>query len=467
MSTSIKNRPRLIIAEFAAEIKAARIEVPNSEIIKFRNDKSENRVRKAYKVPLDFLRFRKDNGRIASDVLTYENNKGPLNEATDFGQTELKKFLEKKDPDPTVELMNSIIKEGQELPAIITADGFLINGNRRKMVMEKLSIANKGNADYKYLKVIILPGLGENEPPPSVEEIEQIENRYQFQRDGKAEYYNFDMALAVKRKLDIGMDLEEILLDDPNYESLKGNKLQDKIKKFRDEYLEPLKCIDKYLEFLKRPGHYNTVSEGRGDSQGRWQAFLDYYNSVHKKMLNEKERIKLGIEDGDEGKIENIAYRIIRKRDFAQIDKKPHQIMRDIPKLIQNPNSKKELFKLLKIGFDLPENELVDEEGLAISEKTKDDLWANKNARDLIWHLKKAYEYVEQKKEMDTPFELLTAALEKLNHPNMDVTVIEIERLNEAMKLSRDIQAKANELEHLMYDAKKSKDKLKDKFKKK
>lgn len=398
--------------------------------------------------------------------MTYENNKGPLNEATDFGQSELKKFLERKDPDPTRELTNSIIKEGQELPAIITSDGFLINGNRRKMVLERLLNLHKGDVRYKYLKVIILPGLNENEPPPTIEEIEQIENRYQFQRDGKAEYYNFDMALAVKRKLDIGMDLEEILLDDPNYESLKGNKLQDKIKKFRDEYLEPLKCIDKYLEFLNRPGHYNTVSEGRGDSEGRWQAFLDYYNSVHKKLHNEKERIRLGIEDGDEGKIENIAYRIIRKRDFSHIEKKTHQIMRDIPKLIQNPNSKKELFKLLKIDLELPKDELIDEEGDPISEKTKDDIWSNKNATDIIWHLKKAYEYVEQKKEMDTPFELLTAALDKLNHPNMDITVIEIERINEAMKLSRDIQSRANELEHLMYDLKKGKDKLVEKFKK-
>ena len=466
MKTTLKNLPRPIIKEFALEISAAKNEVANSEVIKFRDDKMQNKARKAYKVPIELLRFRKDNGRIASDVLTYENNKGPLNEATDFGQSELKKFLEKKDPDPTKELTNSIVKEGQEFPAIITADGFLINGNRRKMVFEKLLNVNKADIRFKYLKVIILPGLNENEPPPTVEEIEQIENRYQFQRDGKAEYYNFDMALAVKRKLDIGMELEEILLDDPNYESLKGNKLHDKIKKFRDEYLEPLKCIDKYLEFLKRPGHYNTVSEGRGDSEGRWQAFLDYYNSVYKKLHSEKDRIKFGIEDGDEGKIENIAYRLIRKRDFGQIEKKSHQIMRDLPKLIQNPNAKKELFKLLKIDLDLPKDELSDEDGHPISEKTKDDLWSNKNAREIIWHLKKAYEYVDQKKEMDTPFELLTAALDKLNHSNMDISVIELERITEGMKLARDIQTRANELEHEMYNAKKGKDKLEEKFKK-
>jgi len=466
MNKGLKNKVRHIITEFANEISTTKREVPNSEVIKFRDDRIVNRIRKAYKVPIELLRFRKDNGRIASDVMTYENNKGPLNEATDFGQSELKKFLERKDPDPTMELTNSIVKEGQDRPAIITADGFLINGNRRKMVLEKLLNNHKGDVRYKYLKVIILPGHNETEPPPTIEEIEQIENRYQFQREGKAEYYNFDMALAVKRKMELGMDLEEILLDDPNYESLTGKKLQDAMKKFKDEYLEPLKCIDKYLEFLKRPGHYNTVSEGRGDSQGRWQAFLDYYNSVHKKFFNEKDRIKLGIEDGDEGKIENIAYRIIRKRDFTQIEKKSHQIMRDIPKLIQNAHAKKELFKLLKIDLDLPEEELVDEEGNPVSEKTKDDLWSNKNARDIIWHLKKAYDFVEQKKEMDTPLDLLNASLDKLNHPNMDIKVIEFDRISEAMKVAREIQTRANELEHLMYDAKKNKDKLVEKFKK-
>jgi len=129
--------------------------------------------------------------------------------------------------------------------------------------------------------------------------------------------------------------------------------------------------------------------------------------------------------------------------------------MRDIPKLISNSFAKKELFHLVKINFDLPEDEILDEDGNYVDEKTKDNLWGNKYATDVIWHVKKAYEIIEQKKEQDTPIELLNSALDKLNHPNMDLKAIELSRIDEAMKLTREIQTKANELEHSLYTIKK------------
>ena len=46
-------------------------------------------------------------------------------------------FSEDKDPEKTDILMKSIEHVGQSDPAIITCDGFLINGNRRKMVLEE------------------------------------------------------------------------------------------------------------------------------------------------------------------------------------------------------------------------------------------------------------------------------------------------------------------------------------------
>ena len=35
-------------------------------------------------------------------------------------------------------LKNQLLKKGQQQPAIITCDGFLVNGNRRKMALEEL-----------------------------------------------------------------------------------------------------------------------------------------------------------------------------------------------------------------------------------------------------------------------------------------------------------------------------------------
>jgi hypothetical protein len=466
MNKNLKNQPRLVIEEFVQEIANAKIEISNDKPIPFRDDKVKHNIRKAYKVPIEYLRFRKDNGRIASDVLTWENSKGPLNETTDFAQSTLKRFLELKDPEPTEELVNSLSKDGQDEKAVITVDGFLINGNRRKMAFEKLLDKNPGEERFKYLEVVILPGPTDKEPATTLLDIEQLENRLQYHRRGEAVYYNFDKALSVKRKIEMGMSIEEQLLDDSNYHNLSQSDLRKKVKEFDEEYLKPLECIDKYLEYLNRPGHYNTISEGRGDSEGRWQAFLDYYKLVYKKLNDEKQRIRMGIQEDEIGKIENAAFRIIRKRELTGLNKKAHQVMRDIPKLLSNPSAKRELFELAKIDFQLPSEETTDEDGKQVDEKTKDIIWGNKNAEKVIWRVKKAYDFFDQKKEQDTPIDLLNAALDKLNHANMDVSAIELNRLEETMKLTRDIQTRANELEHLMYDAKKNIRKLKTKFKK-
>jgi hypothetical protein len=466
MNINLKNQPRYVIEEFAKEIANARIAVTNDRPVPFRDDKIKQKIRQSYKVPIELLRFRKDNGRIASDVLTWENSKGPLDETTEFAQATIKRFLELKDPEPTEELMNSLYKEGQDEKAIITVDGFLINGNRRKMALEKLLDKYRGNEKFKYLEVVILPGPNDKEPPPTLLEIEQLENRLQYHRKGEAVYYNFDKALSVKRKKEIGMSIEEQLRDDPNYFTLPESELKKKVKEFEEEYLYPLECIDKYLEYLNRPGHYNTISEGRGDNEGRWQAFLDYYKLVYKKLIDEKQRIKLGIQEDEVGKIENAAFKIIRKRELTGVNKKAHQIMRDIPKLLSNINSKKELLELAKIDFQLPKEETTGEDGKQYDEKTKDIIWGEKYGELIIWKVKKAYDFFDQKKEHDTPIELLNAALIKLNHSNMDVKAIELDRLDEAMKLTRSIQIRGNELEHLLYDEKKNIKKLSDKFKK-
>ena len=126
-----KDSIRVIIQDFADEIikKTKKGAKPSKEVIYFRKEHIEGTERPVVEVPVELLRFRKHNGRIASDVLSYEKNKEPLNEKSDHAQNELRKFLKEKDPEPTQDLISSIRHSGQREAAIITADGFLINGN--------------------------------------------------------------------------------------------------------------------------------------------------------------------------------------------------------------------------------------------------------------------------------------------------------------------------------------------------
>ena len=168
--------------------------------------------------------------------------------------------MEEKDPEKTDELIKSIEHYGQNEAAIITCDGFLINGNRRKMALEKLGKLNPGKSEYEFMKVVILPGKGEPDGPPTPLEIEQLENRYQLQRDGKSEYYGFDQALSIRRKIERGYSLKAQLQDDPRYVRAGEKEIIQAIKGMELEYLRPLDCIDNYLRMFGREGLYGTLN---------------------------------------------------------------------------------------------------------------------------------------------------------------------------------------------------------------
>ena len=84
--------PREIVSDFAKEIKKRRERgpVPKTHLIDFRNDFQAKKDRDVYFVPLELLRYRKDNGRIASDVLSYEKHFGRLDQKSEKAQEIIK-----------------------------------------------------------------------------------------------------------------------------------------------------------------------------------------------------------------------------------------------------------------------------------------------------------------------------------------------------------------------------------------
>ena len=271
----IENYREDIQANIVAEAK------PSRAIINFRTERLDRIERPVVTVPINRLRYRKENGRISSDVKDYERKISLLDETDDDAQKQLRKFLEEKDPKKTDILRASILQNGQLDPTIITCDGFLINGNRRKMVMQQLLDENQNDERFKYLKVVILPGPGDKGGPPTVKEIETIENRYQLQRDGKSEYYKFDQALSILRKISNDLSLKEQLRDDPNYANINEAQLDKIAKDYEKEFLNPLKCIDRYLASLGRTGQYKAISTGKT----RWPCNSLSRHQTHSRSL--------------------------------------------------------------------------------------------------------------------------------------------------------------------------------------
>lgn len=456
MTKLTRDQLREIIEDFAKEISAKKRQTakPTKAVIDFRNERASNFERDVWEVPTSLLRFRKDNGRIASDVLSYEKNYSPLSETNEEDQKELAKFLLNKDLQKTEELKNSLIHAGQREPAIITCDGFLINGNRRKLALELLQREFPGEEKYKYMKVVILPGEGDEGGPPTIKEIEQIENRYQLQSDGKAEYYNFDRALSIRRKIDAGISLEEQLRDDPNFATLSNREFNKEMRRISDEYLGPLECVDSYLTILGRDGLYDTVSKGRDDREGRWQAFIDYHNFLHQKLTDEKKRVEIGIEEDEIGLVEDAAFKIIRKREIPSLGK-VHQIMRALPKWLDNPDAKKEVLKIADIDDSLPSEESIDKEGNELDPRVLDKIWGAKHETEITRHLKVAKDHFDYNHLAETPLTLLEAALKKLNHDQMEVQSIQSSDQSKARTLIVDIRERIKDIEHEFYQVQK------------
>lgn len=452
MAAITKPAVREIVEDFAKEICDRRIQTarPSKAVINFRTDMRDGFERTIWRVPIELLRYRKDNGRIASDILDYEQNIGRLDEKDDQAQAVIARFLEEKDPEKTEVLRRSIMHAGQSDPAIITCDGFLVNGNRRKMVMEKLHKTSNEDDKFGYMKVVILPGKDEEGGPPTLLEIETIENRYQLQSDGKSEYYGFDRALSIKRKMEIGLTLEAQLRDDPRFAGATPAQLEKAVRECRKDYLEPLECVDRYLKQFRREGQYRAISTGMSDPEGRWQAFIDYSSTYSRFFGNPKQRIDLGIEEDEIGGIEEAAFDIIRLRTLPDMPK-VHMIMRDLPKYCGMKEGKREVLKIAdEVEPVLPRDECLDKDG-TLPMADVEAKWAARNQRPIIYHIKKARDIHLSKKERETPLELLDAAYKKLTHQDMDLSTIAVADFGKARQLAADIKARANELENEIY----------------
>ncbi|GAG80754.1 unnamed protein product [marine sediment metagenome] len=74
MDAITKPAIREIIEDFAEEISKRKTlgPKPSTEVIFFRREHIDGIERDVYQIPIEILRFRKDNGRIRSDIESYE-----------------------------------------------------------------------------------------------------------------------------------------------------------------------------------------------------------------------------------------------------------------------------------------------------------------------------------------------------------------------------------------------------------
>ena len=193
----------------------------------------------AYKIPLEMTFYNIKNGRFAAEYRDKVREHGrelDPTQATD--SKEIQEMLLGLDRKASQELQQDLQKSGQMVPGIITHDGYVINGNRRRAVLERL--VSQGQSKFAFIVVGILP------PNVSAKDLWIIEAGIQLSRNVQLDYGPINELLKFKEGMDAGLSAIEIA--DAIYGGFKEEDIKNK--------LEEYKLISQYLEFIHESGNF-------------------------------------------------------------------------------------------------------------------------------------------------------------------------------------------------------------------
>lgn len=396
-----------------------------------------------WKVPIEYCKFRLENGRIKTEILSHQKLKGILDPDQKEAQEVIRSYLAKSDPAKNKLLKEALKKDGQRAAAVITADGFLINGNRRKWALEEL---NKESPDEKYktMKVAILPGTNDPERPTRID-IALLENRYQVYEDGKSEYTEMNKALTYYEHDKSGIDIKDLLKEDAMFANLNPKQLEKKAIEFKEIYFKPIELMKQYLEINGTPEDFNRVED-------RWQSFKELRKYVLKPLEKEKTLALWNkLQKQDVGIIQNAAFNLIKIKDASDVVHQNRDLIRMIPKalVLKNNIGKKELIDIGKIEDEISETDDPDQ---------KDIIWQKKYSEEIINKIKKISNLIEKKKAEEGPIDRLMEAMEILEDESLYADNAENTKPDDAeraMKISNQIVTRAQHITDMFYTIKK------------
>jgi len=213
-----------------------------------------------YRLPTKLLIFNVKNGRFASELIEKERElRRKLDPLNSEDASTIQGFLLEQNASETEALTKDLKQNGQLEPGIITADGAVINGNRRMAILKKL-YADSEQDRFEYIKVARLPrGV-------DAKDLWKIEAKLQFGRDFRLEYGPINELLKIRAGKDSGLTPKQI-------SDALGGRYSDKQV---EDKLNILKLIDTYLGSIGKPGDYKIIQDER---------IMEKFNSLHNSVI--------------------------------------------------------------------------------------------------------------------------------------------------------------------------------------
>lgn len=192
-----------------------------------------------YRIPLEFLRYNKKNGRIATYVSQYidEGNEFPKDNLVEFNDI-IENYIERSNPDALKKTKRNIQIMSQTEPAVVLSNGIVLDGNRRFTSLRQLSREGAG-AEFNYLEAVIL-----DERLYTEKDIKRLELNLQHAVESRVDYNPIDRLVDIYR--DLISDKSNFTVEEYSRETHLS------IKKVKDE-VELAQLMLDYLEYINQP----------------------------------------------------------------------------------------------------------------------------------------------------------------------------------------------------------------------
>jgi len=273
-----------------------------------------------YRLPIELTFYNIKNGRFAAEYADLKKEKRRELDTTDLEDSKtIKKLLIEIDPRQSQILENDILQHGQRDPGIITHDGYVINGNRRRAILDNL-VSLHGRSQFQFIDVARLP------PDVSAQDLWKVEAGIQLARNPQLKYGPINELLKFKEGIDAGLSAKEIA-----NELYGGFKEKDIITK-----LEEFKLIASYLRFIQEPNVFNKA-------KGIHEHFVDF-----QKILAEF-KDKVAPKNDELVTAQHIGFQLIH-------DGVPARDFRKLKNVLINDTTRKELWEAQPHSVPEPSN---------------------------------------------------------------------------------------------------------------
>ena len=361
-----------------------------------------------YKIPLEFLAYNVENGRISSLVKSYQREHGSLDMSNSSDAQKIAQFLYESSEERNKKTIRDLAQNGQLEPGIITMDGVIVDGNRRASLLRKITESKEYDQSTKdkcsYFLARILPEDADEK------EILRLETSYQMGADSKVDYNPIEKYLHSRDMKEKGFSIEQIA----EYMGLSSSK--DVLLN-----LEIMDLIDSYLDTYQYNGIYTRLPRGCEDD------FLKLNIAIKKIRSGKISWIPTDELDEVENDLRLICFDFIRLEEKGDFDYRmlastsssnflaDEKTWRSFVDSYYAKEATKE-----EDTDDVLEKASTDEEAKRLLNQ-RDKKWKDDVREHLMESFLDSKNKLENKKEKDKPATLLKKAINALSEIDLDV----------------------------------------------